>query len=251
MLFKGILKDFIYFFLEKLLPFKANQAVILMYHSIGGQGEFFQVTAPEFAEQMAYLANNDFNVIGLPKLAAALSAGASLPKKTIAITFDDGYLDNYTQAWPVLRQYHFLATIFVNTAELGQTRTARGGQQLALMSAKEILEMDRHGLIDFGSHCHHHQKLVNLSVLEMEEEFSQSKKALEDLLEKKSEILAYPVGRYNDSVKSTAKKYFTAALSVTPGAVRPGDDLMALKRNSVDQAVSFIQFKGLVKFGKL
>ena len=251
MFIKGLLKDFVYFLLDKLLPFKANQAVILMYHSIGHQGEFFQATVQEFAKHMDYLAKNKFNVIGLSKLSADLSQGAGLPKKTVAITFDDGYLDNYSLAWPILKEHCFPAIIFVNTAELGQTRMARGGHRLPLMSDKEILEMAKNGLVEFGSHCHHHVKLVNLAEPEMTEEFKQSKKALQDLLGKKPEILAYPSGRYNDSVKATAKKYFTTAVTVRPGVVKPGDDLLALKRNSVDRSVSFTQFKGLIKFGKL
>lgn len=250
MFIKRLLKDFVYFLLGKLSPFKAGQAIILMYHSIGNAGEFFQVRAEEFAKQMAYLAQNDFKVISLSKLLADLRSGAGLAKKTVAITFDDGYLDNYSEAWPILRHYHFPATIFINTADLGGERVARGGHKLPLMSEREILELHASGLIDFGSHCHQHVKLVNLSAEAMADEFSQSKKILKDLLGQEANILAYPTGRYNEAVKAEAKKYFNWAVSVKPGLVGRDDDAMAIKRNSVDRAVSFNQFKGLVKFGK-
>ncbi len=248
---KGLLKDFFYFLLNKLLPFKANQAVILMYHSIGSQSEFFQVTTQDFARQMAYLANNNFKVIGLSKLLIDLSAGVSLPKKTVVITFDDGYLDNYSEAYQVLKRYQFSATIFVNTAEFGKNRQARGGAILPLLSAKEILELHQSGLISFGSHAHHHSKLVHLPPEKINEELSESKKILVDLLGHEVVALAYPSGRYDKTVQQIAGQYYQLGLTVEPGLVQLSDHLLALKRNAVDSAVSLIQFKGLLKFGKI
>lgn len=248
---KALLKDVFYLFLNLLLPFKEDRAVILMYHSIGNEGEFFQVTKAEFSRQMAYLSQNDFKVVGLSKLLADTRSGVHFFKKTVAVTFDDGYLDNYSVAWPILRHYHFPATIFINTADLGGERVARGGHKLPLMSEREILELRASGLIDFGSHCHQHVKLVNLSAEAMSDEFSQSKKILKNLLGQEANILAYPTGRYNEQVQAEAKKYFNWAVSVKSGLVGRDDDAMAIKRNSVDRAVSFNQFKGLVKFGKI
>jgi peptidoglycan/xylan/chitin deacetylase (PgdA/CDA1 family) len=251
MFIKSIIKDLIYFFCQLVLPYPKNRAIILMYHSIGQEGEFFQTTPANFAQQMAYLADNNFKVISLADCLDILQSGGNFLKKTVVITFDDGYLDNYNEAYPILQRYNFPATIFVNTADLGGFRVARGGSKLALLSEKEILAMNQSGLIDFGSHCHHHQKLHQLAIAKAEEELSESQIILEKLLSKKVSVLAYPTGRYNEQVKKSAGKFYKTALTVKPGLVKHGVDLLEMPRNAVDRPVSMIQFKGIVKYGKI
>ncbi|MFM9776363.1 polysaccharide deacetylase family protein, partial [Streptomyces galilaeus] len=72
------------------------------------------ISANTFTEHLSYLQQHDFKVIPLNELLTALQAGRSLPDKTVSITFDDGYNNNYEQAAPILEKFNFPYTIFVN-----------------------------------------------------------------------------------------------------------------------------------------
>lgn len=245
---KKFLKNIIYFLLSL---FRHEGGVILMYHSIGDNREFFTVSEKEFDRQMAYLKENNFNVVTLVALVRMLENELPIPNKTIAITFDDGYEDNFLNAFPVLNKYGLPATIFVSTANIGEKLIARRGTRLTIMSIDKIVEMDKSGLISFGSHSHDHIKLTSLDKVEINKQLSVSKKILENILNNEQTFFAYPSGRVNDEAKDIAKKYFRAGFGVEKGRVMLGDDMMELKRNSVDSDVSFIQFKGIVTFGRI
>lgn len=245
---KKFLKNIIYFFLAL---FRRNGAVILMYHSIGDNREFFTVSEKEFDRQMTYLKENDFHVISAVDLIEIVENNLLIPDKTVVITFDDGYQDNFRNAFPILNKHRFPATIFVSTANIGKMVMARSGTELAILSIDEIIEMDKSGLISFGSHAHDHIKLTSLDKVEINKQLSVSKKILENILNNEQIFIAYPSGRVNDEVKDVAKEYFRAGFGVEKGRVVHDDDMMELKRNSVDKDVSFIQFKGIAAFGRI
>lgn len=90
---------------------------ILLYHRVGTSnvpGSFEQTSTSEFEAEMRYLAKN-YEVLELPRIIQCLQTGEALPKKSIVITFDDGYKDNYLNAYPLLKKYHLPATIFLTT----------------------------------------------------------------------------------------------------------------------------------------
>ena len=84
-----------------------------MYHSISESGGFFCVKPNDFERQMDYLCENDFNVIPLEKLVWYLENN-NFPPKTIVLTFDDGYEDNFTNVFPVLKNVISGGYIFGN-----------------------------------------------------------------------------------------------------------------------------------------
>ncbi|MFN2135468.1 MAG: polysaccharide deacetylase family protein [Candidatus Promineifilaceae bacterium] len=95
---------------------------ILMYHYISEPPEDadkyrvdLSVTPQDFEAQMAYLDENGFEAVDLYDLSLAIAAKRDLPEKPVIITLDDGYLDNYTSAFPILRKYGMEATFFVVT----------------------------------------------------------------------------------------------------------------------------------------
>lgn len=94
-----------------------SQVAVLLYHSVYPRDGLLSegaVTPQDFAEQMAYL-SREFDVISLDCLAERVENKRSLPAKAVAITFDDGFRDNYVYAYPVLKKYHMPATIFLAT----------------------------------------------------------------------------------------------------------------------------------------
>lgn len=222
-----------------------------MYHSVGDNEEFFTVPKKEFDCQMKYLSENNFNVVSVSELVELVEKKLLIPVKTIAITFDDGYEDNYLNALPILNKYNFPATIFVSTANLGKVVVGRMGTELKTVSAEEIQEISKGGLVQIGSHSHDHTKLPSLSTAEVREQLVTSQNILRDILDKDIDFIAYPSGKVNDGVKEIAKEYFRAGFGVQKGRVVWGDDKMTLKRNSVDSRVSFWQFKGIAVFGRI
>ena len=89
-----------------------SRGAILMYHSVNESGDFFSVTPAQFRSQMELLHKRGYEVVSLPEICSRLTA-RTLSGKEVAITFDDGYRDNYTHAFPILKEFAFPATIFV------------------------------------------------------------------------------------------------------------------------------------------
>ena len=105
--YSGIIKLF-----RKVLS--SGNPIILMYH---------QVNMPEFEQHMGYLKKN-FNVIGLRELVERLKNKHGFERGTVVITFDDGYLNNYEHAYPILKKLVLPATIFVTTGLIGTKKLA-------------------------------------------------------------------------------------------------------------------------------
>ncbi len=249
MLLKNFLKTIIYSFF-RLLPSK--DAVILMYHSVADNSSFFTVTPAEFEKQMAYLKENNFNVVSVSHLVEALENKKQILPKTIVITIDDGYEDNFTNAFPVLKKYNFPASIFLVTDSVGGERQTSAGLVFKKLSWQQVQEMSATGLIDFYPHTKTHPKLDQVLENAVTEEIRGSKNTVEERMNKTADIFAYPYGRYTPSVVNILKQEgFKAALTVKTGRVKNGDNPFLLKRNSIDSKVSLTMFKGIVNHGRI
>lgn len=220
-----------------------------MYHSIDYNKEFFTVTPENFARQMSFLYENNFNIIKLAELEYLKEA--NFKKKTVILTFDDGYKDNYLNAFPVLQKFNFPATIFISSGLIGKEIKANKGTVLKILNQREIKELARSGLIEIGSHGHRHIKLSSIPEVEVEDELKISKRNLEETAEREVRSFAYPWGDYNDGIQNIAKKYYNNICTVDKGRIDRNLNKFALRRNSIDSQVNFTQFKGIVKFGRI
>jgi peptidoglycan/xylan/chitin deacetylase (PgdA/CDA1 family) len=206
---------------------------ILCYHSLDRSGSPVSVAPRSFADQMAYLRGQGYQAVTLHEVVEFAQKGHTSVKRPVCIVFDDGYQNNYTEAFPVLQKVGFPATIFVTTDYCGKSNG--WGQQnrtiptLPMMSWSEIMEMSRHG-IEFGSHTKSHPKLAELDAKIAHEELEGAKKALEHHLGKKVEYASYPFGSFNDEVKVIAQSLFKAVVSTQLGKVRQGSHVHALER---------------------
>jgi len=250
---KNFLKNLVYFlrsWFKQVFFLGRRRAVALMYHSISLDNNFFSVRPEIFAKQIDYLKRNNYRVISLADLEKYLSAGA-IPPKTVVITFDDGFDNNYFNAWPVLRRDNLPAAIFAAASLVGRSVETRNGAELPMLNYQELKEMSQSGLITIGAHGFSHKKLANLSDKELEFELARGRSELAEKLGAEIDFLAFPFGSFNKQVESVAGKYYQLAFSTNPGTIGPNDNLYALKRNSIDSRVSFYQFKHIVQYGRI
>jgi len=230
---------------------RGQRAIILMYHSIGDNGSFFTVSADQFRKQMEYLDLRGFNVVRLSDLVAMLKSG-TLPPKTVALTFDDGYIDNYYEAYPILKRHGFPATVFLATGFVGKKMENSSGRSLEIMDWDKIREMEQGGLMEFEPHSASHGKNWLSGEGAAEREIAQSRSEIESKLSKSCKLFAYPSGRYDDAaVKSLQRQGFAAAFTVKGGKACVRDDLFRLKRNSIDSRVSLDMFKIIARQGRI
>ena len=222
-----------------------------MYHSVDSSDHFFNVLPEDFERQMCYLRERGFNIVSLDQLAEYRKAG-KIPRKTIAVTFDDGYLDNYTHAFPVLQKYSIPASIFVITDTMTHPDRVQGAPRLPMLTESLLIEMDVSGLVSIEPHTVTHPKLTKISEADVEREVRDSRVCIEKILHKKCAHFAYPKGRHNEMVRAVvARDGIENAYIVEPGMVGPQTDSYLLNRNSIDSQTTFTQFKSIVRHGRM
>jgi len=194
----------------------------LNYHKVDTLYHALSVSPQEFEEQMQYLYEHDYHTITPDQLMSYLKHGTQLPDNPILITFDDGYLDNYTNAYPIMQKYGFTATIFLVSNLVGHDPR--------FMTWDQVREMNQTGNT-FGSHTVNHQSLTSLNEKDLLTELSQSREEIASQLGKPPKYFAYPTGTYNlaieDIVRSTGYK---AAFTIEFGQIGADSDLYALPR---------------------
>ena len=194
-------------FLAKYGP--CRNIPILMYHHIGDKQNWLYVRPEIFRQQMDYLLGKGYTTVTLPQIVAALNSGASLPAKPVVLTFDDGYRDFFTSAFPILRERNLKATVFVIT------QLVDGEDYLTWEQLREIKES---GLITIGDHTLSHKDLAVLAEEEIRSQILDAKNILEANLGGKVEVFAYPYGDSNNKVTKVLQEGgFLAAVRVSRG----------------------------------
>jgi peptidoglycan/xylan/chitin deacetylase (PgdA/CDA1 family) len=197
----------------------------LLYHKIDLPTADVKIrgafTAPQkFERQIAYLKKQGHEFYTTSELIKSYRTNGEFPSRAIAVTFDDGWKDNYRHAFPVLKKYGAKATIFLVTSFVGQTTdkvTADGEGPREHLSEKDILEMSEGG-IEFASHSLSHALFHQIGNEEIEREVTESKKFIENLTQKECATFAYPAGFFTEFAKEAVKKAgYEAAFSTVYG----------------------------------
>ena len=204
-------------------------APILMYHSINPKSDKVLrrliVSPRSFERQMRFFKEHRYNVMPLVSLAALIRDKKPIPPKTVAITFDDGYRDFYTYAFPVLEKYRLPATMFIIVDEVGRSEGDR-------LSWQEIIRMQESGLVTFGSHAMGPEPLIKIkSPSELKRQIFLSKRILEEKLGQRVKAFSYPEGMFNPVIRQAViDAGYKLAVATHPGRDYPDDDAFALKR---------------------
>lgn len=226
-------------------PDQNHEARILTYHSIDANPAFYSVNPKEFHCQMEYLRRN-YDVLSLDQLLDFVEGKKSLRRKSVALTFDDGYYDNYSNVYPYLKKYNLPAAIFLCTGRVGQQMDL-DGIPLKMLAWKDVLEMNQNN-VTIGVHTVRHRDLTKLTIEEARGELVKSKQEIENRIGRDVEYFAYPSGRWNNQVVALVRSLgFRGGFIVYDGVVRRGHTSLLLNRVSIDRSMPFFLFKALMR----
>jgi peptidoglycan/xylan/chitin deacetylase (PgdA/CDA1 family) len=210
---------------------------VLMYHSIiYEKNNSARVPKEIFEQQMKWLFDNGYKTLSLDKLCEHLQTKTGFPEKCVIITFDDGYIDNYTNAFPILKKYGFTATIFMISGNINT-----GGY----LTEQQLKELSNNG-ISIQGHTVTHPYLDNLSYTKQYSELASSKAALEAITGKRVDFLTYPFGKYNnDTIKALKSLDYKMAFRMSGGFANLSDAQYELPRvyvgNSLEKFIASIK----------
>jgi len=230
---------------RRVAPARPGAARIIYYHRIDDEQHRSCVTPRAFAEQMSLLRAEGFNVVPLSALRAHLDAQRPFPERTVAITFDDGFADNYTQAFPVLTRHALPATIFLAAGFMDgdDLPVLRDRSGIRPLRWSEIDEMARHG-VAFGAHTITHRSLPGLGADELRQEIEGSRDVVAQHLGQAVDSFCYPRGHFDAGVKQAVQAGgFQLACSTVPGHVAPDADPFTLRRTFIARDDSLRDFQ--------
>ncbi len=201
---------------------------ILGYHRIGRfQSDHVPTVTPEaFERQLSFIARHRYQVVGLDVVADALERGTRLPRRQTVITFDDGYEETYTIAWPLLKRFGFSSTVFITPGEIGTP---------GFMTWEQAVEMSRDGVL-IGSHTMHHSYLPSVPEEKLPYELVESKRVIEAHLHLPVEYISYPIGGFTAQVQEIVRQAgYRVACTTNRLSSTPGIDRFALRRVKVTE----------------
>ena len=210
--------------------------LVLEYHMVNDQeDDVCAVTTADFKQQLDYLAEQGYQPISLLDFMKAKKGKFTLPEKPVVLTFDDGYIDNYTVLLPILEERQLKGTVFMVTNAIGQDGYLSWGQ---------LREMQARGM-EIGSHTANHLPLDGMNQAQIEDEIKLSKLILEWNGIHTVYFLSYPNGIYNDiAVKTLADSEYLGAVTGHAGYNTFATDPYLLQRVNIPRPhFGLLEFK--------
>jgi peptidoglycan/xylan/chitin deacetylase (PgdA/CDA1 family) len=227
----------------ELPPGQRAYIPILMYHYVryvdpGADplGYGLSVTPEELGAQLAWLKAAGYETVRMDVAAACIRGEGPCPARAVALTFDDGYMDAYTAALPVLQQHGFVATFYVVSGFVGQPGYLGWGEVRALRDAG----------MEIGAHSITHPDLTSLGLEQLRAEVAQSGAAIAAELGEPVRSFCYPGGRFNDTVAAVAAEsgYTSSTTTVQDG---PQGDPHRLPRLRIAGSTTLEGFQWMVQ----
>jgi peptidoglycan/xylan/chitin deacetylase (PgdA/CDA1 family) len=194
---------------------------VLIYHQVGsGLGRQMEVTVEDFNRQLDWVTRNR-DVVGFDEAVSRWDDPGS--DRLVALTFDDGYLDTYTTAFPLLRERGIPFQVYLATESIETGRPLGPPGRADPLTWDQIVDMLSSGLVTIGAHTHRHTDLRNLPRDAVEEELETSDGLIRRRLGLQPSHFAYPWGYWSASAASVVDaRYRTAVIAATH---RPGGRL--------------------------
>lgn len=230
---------------------------VLMYHHVNpNKGDMITVAPDVFEKQMRHIKEKGYRTLSLSELIDFIEGRVHFKEKCVAITFDDGYLDNYIYAYPILKRYGLRAAVFLVSRWVDgasvikdkkavvdefKKRPVTHSDAKALAEKKEferfsiswdmVFEMRKSGLIEFYSHTASHSACDTISGEEVLKELKESKATIESRLRERCDLLCWPKGKFNAATVEAAKQAGYKGLFTTiHGIVKKGSSPFSIKR---------------------
>ncbi len=243
-----------------------NAVPVFMYHHVNRhEGDRVTLSPRDFEAHLRILKNRGFRTLFLDELRRIVRKEEKPGQASVALTFDDGHLDNWVFAFPLLRKYGMKATIFVITSWMGEgekrslwepdgpagdlppilrhrevKRKAADGDMTIALNWEEAMAMEASGLVDIQSHTHFHRHYFlpgEGSQMDpakrdlLREDLLQSKELIEKHLHKECRFLSWPWGEYDGEARALAEGLgFEGQVTTEKGVNHPGSDVTAIKR---------------------
>ncbi len=218
---------------------------ILMYHYVGlnpdlhdHARDILSVTPDNFDAQLSYLESSGFTAIDFETLYNGLKGIGGLPAKPILLTFDDGYIDFFINAYPILQRHHMKGTVFIPTGLMGTSFYLHWDQ---------IKQMQGSGLISFQAHSVNHVNLAALSGTQLKYEIEESRRVLSEQIGVPVDYFAYPFGASNEETWNAVKAAgFKAAVGTWPGTIHTEGTQYDLPRLRISGNIDLAGFTRMI-----
>lgn len=224
----------------KLVPWQIPEGYevpVLMYHGVSddlwGMTELF-VRPANMEAQIRYLVDNGYTPIWFEDLVRVDEI-----EKPVILTFDDGYMDNYLELFPILQKYNVKATVFVVTGTVDYNPRS--------LTAEQIREMSDSGLVSIQSHTVTHPYLNELSREAQEYELAESRRAIFSMTGKVPNVICYPSGRSDENTIELAQQYYNMGINMNGNQYITGEDPYRVDRyyirrqDGLGTIISYIQ----------
>jgi peptidoglycan/xylan/chitin deacetylase (PgdA/CDA1 family) len=210
------------------LPYSNSHPRFLMYHTVGDVHPKMSVKPEQFEKQMKLLIKMGYKFHKMSDVNIMNSFN-----KDIFITFDDGFVDNYTMVFPLIKKYNIPITIYI----------APNISDIEKLSSEQIIEMKNSGLVEFGAHSMNHVNLTKLDKEKMIHEIKESKEYIEKITGQKCDSFAYPFGQFNQDVKNAViNSDMKNAVTTKKKVLSSIDNKFEIPRIGITRNMSLLQF---------
>ncbi len=235
---------------------------VLIYHHINSHsGDTVTVTPDVFTDQMNFLAQAGYSTLSIDDLMNILRKGQKVSNKAVLITFDDGWLDNYLNAVPVLKKLRFKASFFIITGRVDAASNSRnravydipvhevakafirqGDAARVVLDWDTIRRVEENPFFRFYSHTVSHPRCAELSNNDLLDELSESKRRIESELGRPCPYLCWPYGSFTDNTIEAAKQSgYTGIFTTLEGFCDPVSDPLRIQRVEVMNSLEWMQ----------
>ncbi len=188
-----------------------------------------------FDQQMGYMVSHGYNFISLTTLVNAIMNHQSLPPKSVVLSDDDGYIDIYQYAYPIIQKYHIIINLFIPAGLIDNSD---------YMTWDQLKQMQASGLVNIYNHTWSHYPLGQGDANKITFEMKTSQNEFKQYLGITPNIMAYPYGSFSPlAIRILQSEGFEAAFSTLPGTDECTSNLMSEPRYRIGNApMSFYGF---------